>query len=132
MDKTPEEKAEDVIMAGFLAMDEKDSDCLADYDRRIPVENALSYNWATKAIASFSNLCLRSKQSSESNGEITFNINGVADTTVQFIRDVTNVKCFVEVNIVMKGDGLMLPQDSTYRTNIYTYVHETNTLYRSK
>jgi len=86
--KTPEENAEAVIIAGFKSMEKSDFGCLID-NRKIPVENSLSYSWAMRAMASFSNAFLRSQGSSTGTGQVDYYLNGYADTAIEFIRDAT-------------------------------------------
>jgi len=153
-EKSPEENAEEVIIAGFRSMEKVDFYCLIDI-YKVPVENSLSYSWALKAKSSFSNVFLRSQERSIGTGLVDFYLNGYADTAIEFIRDATIVKSggprstdidehlgrflnkeyyhwnrFLIVNLAMKGDKLILPQNSAYHKNVFTYVHETNTLYR--
>lgn len=46
-------------MAGFELMEEIDFKCLEYNNTRMPIENVLSYNWATKVMPCFIDVWLR-------------------------------------------------------------------------
>ncbi len=154
----PERNAEKVIVTGFELMKHIDFECL-ERGNKVAIENALSYNWATKVISGFRNAYLRSQETSSNNkGHVDYYLNGFADTAIEFIRDATtktekakNVrdtdidlhlnrfltkdypwKRFAIVNFAISHRKIVLPKDSAHHEKIYTYVHKTNSLYRGE
>ena len=157
-----EQNAEDVIMAGFELMEERDFQAAKGM---VPVENALSFNWAKRVLSVYRNAYLRSQESSKNKGCVDFYLNGFADDiAIEFIRngcigsevaestqsiDISahlerftkpenygktkyHWKRFALVNLNMKGNKLVLPLETVYHDRIYTYMHSSNTLYRGK
>jgi len=50
----------------------------------------------------------------------------------RFLTGKYNWKRFAIINFAMKKNEIVLPRNSTYHENVYTYVHGMNTLYRGK
>ena len=82
---SPEENAEEVIIAGFELMKSNDFECLFGTDK-IPTENTLSYNWTVRVISCVANAFLRSQESSAHIGYVDYYLNSFADTASVMLR----------------------------------------------
>jgi hypothetical protein len=133
-----------VILAGFSTMQGSDF-LVLDSKGYVPIENALSFNWAKHAMGHFSNIHMDSQVTSTA-GYVDFYVNGYCDHAVEFIRNATVAKCdehvsrftigkyhrknFVFVNFAMESPFVVLPTNKKYHDIFFTYVHSSNTLYR--
>ena len=118
---------------------------VSDSKGYVPIENALSFNWAKHAMGHFSNIHMDSQVTSTA-GYVDFYVNGYCDHAVEFIRNATVAKCdehvsrftigkyhwknFVFVNFAMESPFVVLPTNKKYHDIFFTYVHSSNTLYR--
>ncbi len=150
-----EENSVYVITEGFRNMQETDFRCLIKTDRKLPIENALSFRWALSVSSRIANVTLRFQETSENSGYVDFHLNGFANCAIEFIRNATLVKPekspqstdmdahlarftsgkyhwqrFFIVNFSMVQKTPVLPSDAKYHDRVFTYVHSTNTLYR--
>ena len=124
-------------------------------DGKWPIENALSYDWATEATKFVGNVHLEF-QASAGRGWVDFYVNGRIDTGLEVIRNATQTaqegskggsadiddhlerftsgkyffNHFALLNFALENKKLVLPRDKTHHDKVYTYHLASNALYR--
>ena len=152
--KSREENTELVIIEGLSGMEDSDFKCWR-HESGIKVEDGLSFNWAYRARVKIPNVFLNFQQRGVS-GKVDFYLNGLADTAIEVMLDATqtaDVKSkqqsqdidghwdrfnsdkydwerHVLLNFNMSKDKIILPRDVSAHDKVYTYIRNTNTLYR--
>jgi hypothetical protein len=151
-----EENTELAIIEGLSGMEDSDFYC-SKRASGFRVENSISFSWAGKMRAKIPNAYLSFQERGNDSSLVDFYLNGLADTAIEVLRDATQTvheetkgqsqdmdghlgrfldntypwKRFVLLNFNMKRGGkIILPRNETFHDKVYTYVHETNTLYR--
>lgn len=155
-DESPRHNLELLISTGLKQM----TDCQLTGSGNVattwPIENALSFSWATNARAHIPNVHMEF-QAAAGGGWVDFYVNGRIDTALEVIRNATRTvkggskgastdiddhlerftsgdkyvfNQFALLNFALKGDRPVLPRDKTHHDKVYTYVYADNALYR--
>jgi hypothetical protein len=150
--KSPEENMEFVIMEGLYNMEP--STFTSPFGS--PVEDALSNGWSQSVKSVIRNVHVRSQMQMEEGGRMDFYVNGVVDHGFECIRNATQTRNptkkgqsadidkhldrflsgqypmerYVILNFAMNGESPVLPRLEEHHNKVYTYLHDTNELYR--
>ena len=151
---SPEDNIEKLIIGGLSRMEPHD---FITTSGNWPIENALSHNWACSVKSLFGNVHLKFQH--PINGSwIDFALNGFVNGYVEVLRNARRTeregvkpgsqdinehlerfltgayrgkKHFALLNFAIEGK-IVLPNDTEYHKNVYTYNYVTNSLYRGE
>lgn len=151
--ESSQEKLKALVIEGLSRMQPCDFE---SHSKKWRIENALSFNWATRAWSAYRNLHL-SYQEPQGGTWVDFFVNGSINGAVEVLRDATQrqspsakpgsqdidehlerftsgqyaIENFVLLNFAMtyRRGGLVLPKDAAHHDQVFTYVHSENALY---
>jgi hypothetical protein len=155
-DVSPEQNLENVIAEGLFHMKHHEL-TYAPTSIGWPVENALSFNWACHVKENYANIHMEF-QDPRGGGYMDFYVDGFIDGAIEVLRNGTRAvndsaqkgsqdidahlerfltgpykemkdRPFALFNFAMEGK-FVLPRNSEYHKNVYTYDHLANTLMR--